>query len=134
MSARAFSPCLRSQLFLRSSPNPNECTHERSKSARMHIHESQRFRNKADGLYLTTPKNHKGIRHITPPGRKPQQINKKYSLGMMPMHNVGLKVLFSVVALLNLVFSLFFHLMTPLSKEETSHKCSPVQFLWCCDH
>ena len=49
MSAHAFSP-LRSKLFPRSSPNPNECTHERSKSARTLIHELQRFGNKADGL------------------------------------------------------------------------------------
>ena len=53
MSTCAFSFSLQSKLFLRS--NPNECTHERSKSASMLIHESQRFRNKADGLYLTTP-------------------------------------------------------------------------------
>ena len=54
MSVRAFSP-LRFKLFPRSSPNPNECTHERSKSMQTLIHELQRFRNKADG-YLTTPK------------------------------------------------------------------------------
>ena len=57
MSARAFSPSLRFKLpvLTRSSPNPNECMHENSKSACTHIHESQRFQNKADGLYLTTP-------------------------------------------------------------------------------
>ena len=55
MSVHAFSPSLRSKLFPRSSPNSNECMHERSKSTRALIHESQRFRNKADGLYLTTP-------------------------------------------------------------------------------
>ena len=55
MSVHAVSPPLRSKLFPRSSPHPNECMHERSKSAPMHIHKSQRFRNKADGLYLTTP-------------------------------------------------------------------------------
>ena len=58
MSTRAFSPSLQSKLFSRSIPNPNECTHERSKSALTHIHKSQRFQNKADGLiglYLTTP-------------------------------------------------------------------------------
>ena len=54
MSARALSP-LRSKLFPKSSPNPNKCKHERSESARTLIHESQRFRNKADGLYLRTP-------------------------------------------------------------------------------
>ena len=46
---------LRSKLFPRSSPNPNECTLERSKSARTLIHASQRFRNKADDLHLMTP-------------------------------------------------------------------------------
>ena len=55
MSARASFPSLLSKLFSRSSPNPNACTHEKSKSARSLIHESQRFRNKADGLHLTTP-------------------------------------------------------------------------------
>ena len=55
MNVHAFSPSLRSKLFPRSSPNPNECTHERSKSTRTLIHKSQRFQNKADGLYLTTP-------------------------------------------------------------------------------
>ena len=25
-------------------------------------------------------------------------------------------------------------LMSPLSKDETGRRCSPVQFLWCCDH
>ena len=55
MSTRAFSLSLRSKLFPRSSPNPNECTHEKSKSVHTLIHESQRFQNKADGLYLTTP-------------------------------------------------------------------------------
>ena len=54
MSARASFSSLLSKLFPRSSPNPNACTHEKSKSARTLIHESQRFRNKADGLYLTT--------------------------------------------------------------------------------
>ena len=43
-----------SKLFPRSTPNPNECTHARSKSMRTLIHESQRFRNNADGSYLTT--------------------------------------------------------------------------------
>ena len=47
MNARAFSPSLRS------STNPNARMQERSKSVRTFIHESQRFRNKADGLYLT---------------------------------------------------------------------------------
>ena len=42
----------RSKLFPKSSPNPNESTHERSESTRMLIHESQRFRNKADGLVI----------------------------------------------------------------------------------
>ena len=37
MSARVFSPFLWSKLFPRSSPNPNECMHERSKSMRMLI-------------------------------------------------------------------------------------------------
>ena len=55
MSVRAFSPSLRSKLFPRSSPNPSECTHEKSKSACTHIYESKRFQNKADDLYLTTP-------------------------------------------------------------------------------
>ena len=55
MSTRASFPSLLSKLFPRSSPNPNACTHEKSKSARTLIHESLRFRNKADGLYLTTP-------------------------------------------------------------------------------
>ena len=55
VSARVRS--LRSKLFPRSSPNPNGCTLERSKSARTLIYESQRFRIKADGLYLTTPQN-----------------------------------------------------------------------------
>ena len=40
------------------------------------------------------------------------------------MHDVGLQVLFSVAALLNLVFSLFFRLMSPLSKDETGRRCS----------
>ena len=53
---------------------------------------------------------------------------------LMPLHDVGLQVLFSVAALLNLVFSLFFHLMSSLSKDETGRGCSPVQFLWCCDY
>ena len=56
-------------------------------------------------------------------------FDKEYSLGVMPMHDVGLQVLFSVAALLNLVFPLFFLLMSPLSKDETGHGCSPVQFL-----
>ena len=49
---------LQSKLFPRSSPNPNECMHERSKSARTLIYKLQIFRNKADGLYryLTTPR------------------------------------------------------------------------------
>ena len=54
-SACVSFPSLLSKLFPRSSPNPNACTHEKSKSARALIRESQRFRNKADGLYLTTP-------------------------------------------------------------------------------
>ena len=56
-------------------------------------------------------------------------FDKEHSLGVMPMHDVGLQVLFSVAALLNLVFSLFFRLMSPLSKDETGRGCSPVQFL-----
>ena len=51
MSAHMFSPSLQSKLFPRSSSNPNECTHTRSKSTCTLIHESQRFRNKADGLH-----------------------------------------------------------------------------------
>ena len=51
MSARAFSP-FQSELFPKTSPNPNECTHERSKSAHTLIHESQRFQNKADVLAI----------------------------------------------------------------------------------
>ena len=42
--------------------------------------------------------------------------------------------LFSVVALLDLVFSLFFRLMSPLSEDETGRGCSSVQFLLCFDH
>ena len=53
MSTRAFFPSLLSKLFPRSSHNPNACMHE--KSARTLIHESLRFQNKADRLYLTTP-------------------------------------------------------------------------------
>ena len=34
--------------------------------------------------------------------------------------------LFSIAALLKLVFSLFFRLMSPLSKDETGRGCSPV--------
>ena len=49
----SFSP-IYSKLFPRSTPNPNECTHARSKSMRMLIHESKRFRNNAEGSYLTT--------------------------------------------------------------------------------
>ena len=52
-------------------------------------------------------------------------FDKEHSLGVMPMHDVGLQVLFSVAALLNLVFSLFFRLMSPLSKDETGRACSP---------
>ena len=55
MSARASFPSLLSKLLPRSSPNPNACTHEKSKSARLLIHESLRFQNKADSLYLMTP-------------------------------------------------------------------------------
>ena len=56
-SSRAFTPSLQFKLFPRSSPNPTECMHEteRSKNACTLIHEWQRFQNKADGLYLTTP-------------------------------------------------------------------------------
>ena len=53
---------------------------------------------------------------------------------VMLIHDVGLQALFSVAALLNLVFSLLFRLMSPLSKDETGRGGSPVQFLWCCDH
>ena len=60
-------------------------------------------------------------------------LTRNTRLGVMPMHDVGLQVLFSVAALLNLVFSLFFRLMTPLSKDETGRGCSLVQFLCCCD-
>ena len=55
------------------------------------------------------------------------------------MHNVNLQALFFVATLLNLVFSLmplaalFFRLMSLFSKDKTGHRCSPVQFLWCCD-
>ena len=52
---RAYILSFFSKLFPRSSPNPNACTYEKSKSARTLIHKSQRFRNKADDLYLTTP-------------------------------------------------------------------------------
>ena len=55
MYKRVYILSLLSKLFPRSSPNPNACTYEKSKSARTLIHESQRFRNKADSLYLTTP-------------------------------------------------------------------------------
>ena len=55
MSVRAFFPSLRSKLIPRFIPNPNECMHERSKSERTLMHKSQRFGNKADDLYLTTP-------------------------------------------------------------------------------
>ena len=44
--------CLWYKLFPRSSPNPNEYTHERSRSKCTLIHELQRFWNKAGGLYL----------------------------------------------------------------------------------
>ena len=50
--------------------------------------------------------------------------------------------LFSIAALLKLVFSLFFRLMSPLSKDETGRGCSPVHSCgvvimdllvdWCC--
>ena len=55
MSTRASFPSLLSKLFPRPSPNPNACMHEKSNSACTLTHESQRFRNKTDGLYLTTP-------------------------------------------------------------------------------
>ena len=45
---------LRSKPFPGYSPNPNEWTHEKSLSVATLMHESQRFWNKADDLYLTT--------------------------------------------------------------------------------
>ena len=54
MSVHALSPSLRPKLFSKSSPNPNKCMHERSERAHTLIHGLQRFRKRADGLYLTT--------------------------------------------------------------------------------
>ena len=59
-------------------------------------------------------------------------FDKEHSLGVMPMHNIDLQALFSVTALLNLVLSLMpqavfvLRLMSPLSKDETCRRCSPM--------
>ena len=56
MSAHALSLFFQFKLglFPKSSPKPNECTHERSESASTLIHESQKFQKKSDGSYLMT--------------------------------------------------------------------------------
>ena len=56
MIAHAPSPSHQSKLFPKSSPNPNECTHESGKSACTLIHGSQRFRKKADGSSIRCAK------------------------------------------------------------------------------
>ena len=56
MIAHAPSPSHQSKLFPKSSPNPNECTHESGKSACTLIHGLQRFRKKADGSSIRCAK------------------------------------------------------------------------------
>ena len=73
-------------------------------------------------------------RQASVPCQKNKAMGTPSRLGVMPLHDVGLQVLFYVAALLDSVFSLFFYLMSPLSKDETGRGCSPVQFLWYCDH
>ena len=51
MSTLALSH-LRSKLFPKSSPNPNECTHERNRSTCRLIHESQRLKKTNKRLIL----------------------------------------------------------------------------------
>ena len=91
MSACAFSPSLRSKLFPRSSPNPNECTHEKSKSTCTHIYGSQIFQNKANGLYLTTP----GLR------RAIQNYLLKVTTSTMLLHNHKRKKILSPLFLIS---------------------------------
>ena len=56
MITHAPSPSHQSKLFAKSSPNPNECTHESGKSACTLIHGLQRFRKKADGSSIRCAK------------------------------------------------------------------------------
>ena len=104
----------------------NQMKKEKTTSISKHAHD-----------YNTTGIAQVSIRNRFRPCSKDPKLcsfDKEHSLGVMPMNDVGLQVLFSVAALLNLVFSLFFRLMSPLSNDKTGRGCSPLQFLWCCDH
>ena len=78
---------------------------------------------------ITTPQEYTG-EHPRPvssllKGLIRRKNNEKTNLSNAAMEN-KLASLFSIAALLKLVFSLFFRLMSPLSKDETGRGCSPV--------